>query len=100
MTTTAVLVGLAFLIGVLIGCVAPGFVQLWKISQVSYAMGYRARGFVAGVHVKRAQRFLACEHFPALPDGGPVCRKCASRARAALGDALIVDETTQPSRLR
>ena len=80
MTATAVLVGRAFLVGVLIGCVAPGFVQLWKISQVSYAMGYKARGFVAGVHVKRAQRFLA--------DGE------LDRARAALDDALTVDETT------
>ena len=80
MTATAVLVGFAFVVGMLIGCVAPGFVQLWKISQVSYAMGYRARGFVAGVHVKRAQRFLA--------DGQ------IARAHAALDDALIVDETT------
>lgn len=90
---TAAYIVFAFAIGALVGCFGPSFIQLWKISQMSYGMGYKARGHVVGVHVKRAQRFLACTHFP-LPADGPVCRKCATRARASLDDVLKVDGET------
>ena len=93
MTTFAIV--FAFIIGTITGMGLIAFVQLWRVSQFAYGAGYRAGRYVAGVHVKRAQAFLDCDHFPSLPEGGPVCRSCAMRARVYLARAVATEPASE-----
>lgn len=74
------------IVGALMGFVLPSFIHLYRISQYAYGKGYENGRTTYGALIRHAQAALNCPHVLAGPEKNeaPVCRNCATQARAIL----------------